>query len=328
MNLRDIKSSMLYQACEYEYEAVSMVPMHDINQGAQVYPEADAARFYLGAHILGEVESTFGVDADLPPAVEDLVVQWQANMEEVFFRIFSYLVLICVGESRHRSPELAHQEYVSEKFGESTYEFACVIHGGQRSGARHQFLQDDRNIVAYMQYFDWAFVNMFSGGGYGGPAWKEISHKVTQVLSGEISPFTMTDVAWAMVHNNGSIFNKHTIYKDPYNSTGLTQLLDMQRGGAIPAMIKNYSEYQSNMPYFKIWGGLTNMFEMDVDHASLVLGKHIGEYIEPSVIKNAGAIDEFVSLEEPEEGPVDFVTADGVFNIGPQEYQLLERAGT
>lgn len=289
MILKDLKKSMLFRACAYTKEPISMNKFHEINSKTQIMPETDIIEFYLGAHILGVVEDKFGIEAELPEDVSALVEKHHEKMEEVFFRIFTYLMLISVGESRHGVAQ-GHMEDISQQFGLDVTNYVVTVNKKtNRSQARKEFLQSDRDVLNFMEYCDWMFLNVLKGGSYGGQKWNNISHKVTQVLKGEISPFTMVDVAWALVHNTGSIFNKNTIYTNENSSDGLTQLLDMQRGGAIPALIMNSADYNL-MSGFSVSTSLLEVFRDDVNEASQVLGEDLSQIVPLCDVAAAGAL--------------------------------------
>jgi hypothetical protein len=48
-------------------------------------------------------------------------------------------------------------------------------------------------------------------GGYGGKAWGSIADCLLNLVTGEYSPEMFCDLAFALQHNNGSMFNKSII---------------------------------------------------------------------------------------------------------------------
>jgi len=295
MILKDLKNSMLFKACEYSKQKVGMDKFISVNTTAMIQPEEDVIRFYLGAHVLGAVESKYGVETELPEAVAELVKAHHSHMEDVFFRIFTYILLISVGESRHGKVH-SQSATILKQYGADVKNFGSVTNGKKnRSGSRDEFLSCDRDLLDFSRYCDWMFVHCFAGmGSYGGKKWKNISQKITHVLEGEISPFTMVDVAWALVHNTGSIFNKNTIYKHELDGAGLTQLLDMQRGGAIPSLIKHFEKYKSECPSFRVASNVAANFVGEVNSAASILGEEFYSYVSPAAIHEAGALSKHV----------------------------------
>jgi len=332
VNLKDLKKSMLFKACAYDREPINMEKFIEVNNASMICPESDLIRFYLGAHILGAVENKFGIEAELSEAVAGLVEYHHSAMEEVFFRIFTYIMLISMGESRH-GHNSSKLELISQKFGLDVTNYATIItKSSGRSGARKEFLQSDRDVLNFMEYCDWMFIDCFSGGSYGGPKWKVISNKATQVLNGEISPFTMVDVAWALVHNTGSIFNKNTIYSSEYSTDGLTQLLDMQRGGAIPSLIKHFDLYNVASGWNVNKKFLTE-FEAFVDKASETLGEDLAAFVPLYEVAEAGALSHTIksqllsSSENAEATPLDGgLSFNGeIFDLGVVSIPKMKR---
>lgn len=337
MILKDLKNSMLFTACEYSKQKVSMDKFLEVNKGKMLQPEEDVIRFYLGAHVLGAVESKYGVETELPEAVAELVKSHHSKMEDVFFRIFTYIFLISVGESRHGKIHSKSAE-ILKQYGADVKNFGTITNGKKtRSGSRDEFLSCDRDLLDFSRYCDWMFVHCFVGmGSYGGKKWQNISQKITQVLEGEISPFTMVDVAWALVHNTGSIFNKNTIYNHEINGAGLTQLLDMQRGGAIPALIKHFQKYKSDCPSFCVAFDPTANFAGEVNLAASILGEEFYSYVSPSVIAEAGALSKHVfqkdktpTVTSPEllDDEEDFEIEGGYIDLGVMKIPTLKRKG-
>lgn len=328
MILNELKESMLFQACEYQKQKVSMKKFADINGQQMIYPEGDILKFYLGAHILGAVETKYSGNSELPQDVEELVIKHHQEMEGVFFRIFTYVMLISIGESRHgNTTTTGMQDTISKKYNKEVSNFAACTHGGSRSGSRGEFLGEDRDLHTFGAYCDWMFVACFKGmGSYGGKKWQNISKKITEVLNGEISPFTMVDVSWALVHNTGSIFNKNTIYHKEMNGHGLTQLLDMQRGGAIPSLIMNLEKYSSKLSInAKL---ITPDLMESVVEASKILGMNLAEFVDFKTIAEAGALSHVfknVGSIEPAMAKEGFTNSGQVLDTGIDKIEILER---
>ncbi len=328
MNLRSIKESMLFQAVPYEAGQVDMAGLSSINEGQSVSPESDIITFYLGVHILGVVETQYGIERELPVDIAELVVEWHSRMESVFFRVFTYLIMISIGESRHGQYH-NYEKTITNNFGTDVWDMVKnLTKGVSRNDVRTLFLSESRDLHKFMTYLEWVFIDCFQGKSFGGKPWANISNKVTQVITGEISPFTMVDVAWALVHNGGPIFNKNTIYTKEADSYGLTQLLDMQRGGAIPSLIANYKKYQTQVHTFCIYQAHTTDFVQVVERVSEVLGVDIGEFVEPKVIHDAGALTpDFKNCEPVEKLEVGkLVPTSEILDIGLASISKMKRA--
>jgi len=163
----------------------------------------------------------------------------------------------------------------------------------------------NRDLLQYSEYCEWCFINCFSGGSYGGSKWKNIANKVTSVLNGEISPYTMVDVSWALVHNTGSIFNKNTIYTNDMGDS-LAMLLDIQRGGGIASHIlnNNFSDFVS--------AAYAKDYVISTDKADQLLDGALSVEVTPQQIKEAGALHhKFMNVSTKTQG----VVSDGSTNL-------------
>lgn len=327
MKFRGLKKSMLFSAIEYNSVQTDMQNLYTINSQTQVRPESDILTFYLANHLLALIEDKVGENV-LSESEEELCLHLLADMELVFKRMFTYLVLISIGETRHGNTE-AKKTAIIDLFGDDVWGLSHSIKGTNRSGARGSFLASNRNLPLFMGYCNWCFVNCFSGGSFGGKKWKDISDKCVQMLLGKISPFTMTDVSWAMVHNTGSIFNKNTVYHNIYSTTGLSELLDMQRAGAIPAFIMNKNKYiHQGCSFTPI--DVAPECASRIEAVEAVFGiEDIGSFVSKIEIAKAGAMSynfkqaltkQVVPTEEPT-----LVNSGDTFYIGESGYDVMER---
>lgn len=329
MNFQDIKSSMLFSPHKYVDEDTDMQRFYTINQSPQIRPEEDIIDFYLANHLLALIEDKVGargLSDDEQFIVEELIT----SMEGVFKRLFTYLILISIGETRHGHTG-HHEDTITEKFGKQVWLLSQSIKGTNREGARGEFLSKSRNLVNYMKYCNWCFTACFGGGSFGGKKWRAISDKCVQMLAGKISPFTMTDVSWAMVHNTGSIFNKHTIYTNIQSENSLVHILDMQRAGAIPAFIRNTKKYVNAGVMHGSSMSLLR-FEESMCRVEYNFGiKGLGVFIPMAEIGEAGALSLLFKVAKNKSGQVpnkvpNLVKTGGVFSIGEEGFDLWERA--
>lgn len=315
----------MYTACPYKREAVNMINYETINNTEKVQPEQDALDFYLAIQIMGIIELKYGVSDELPEDVAKLATKHHNIMEQVFFRMFTYILLISIGESRHGYIS-GKEGSITSKFDEGVYKFAQAIKGNGRSDSRELFLSHDRELLTYSEYCEWNFDNCFSGGSFGGAKWQNIASKTTQVLNGEISPYTMVDISWALVHNTGSIFNKNTIYyKDNTDTLGL--ILDIQRGGGIGSHIlnKNFAAFVDD--YY------TAPMIAETKIADKILDGALSVRVEPIQIKDAGALHyKFIQIQESEfstskkdSDSVGWVTSD-TLNVGSTSFPTEKRS--
>lgn len=328
MKFQDMKS-MLFSSNKYISESTDMQRFYTVNNENQIRPEEDIIAFYLANHLLALIEDKVG-ERGLTEDEQEIVEGLISDMESVFKRLFTYLLLISIGETRHGS--YGHKEdFITEKFGKEVWLLAQAIKGSNREGARGEFLSKSRNLITYMDYCNWCFSNCFGGGAFGGKKWKEISDKCVQMLAGKISPFTMTDISWAMVHNTGSIFNKHTIYTNIYNVESLTHILDIQRAGAIPAFIRNRQKYVGDGVMHS--GAMSlKKFEDSMCRVESTFGINgLGTFIPLAEIGEAGALASIFIKAKNSVGKVvnpnlKMVKTGSVFHLGEECFDEMERA--
>lgn len=327
MKFQDMKS-MLFSSNRYVSESTDMQRFYTINNENQIRPEQDIITFYLANHLLALIEDRVG-SRGLSEEEQEIVADLITDMEGVFKRLFTYLLLISIGETRHGSTE-DREDVITEKFGKEVWLLSTSIKGTNREGARGEFLSKSRNLANYMDYCSWCFTNCFGGGSFGGKAWKAISDKCVQMLAGKISPFTMTDVSWAMVHNNGSIFNKHTIYTNIQSENSLTHVLDIQRAGAIPALLRNRQEYiQKGVSFHPSLGSPTaEKIMINVESTFDIVG--LGSFITPAEIGEAGALSHlFIAaknkVENLKKSKFTMIKTGGVFLLGEESFDEMER---
>ena len=296
MKLKCIKSSMLYQKCLYQSGTMKVDHLSGLNDLDKVHPEQDLLLFYLGAEVLALVEDTYGIDTELPSDIEEVVILHHNHMISTFKRLFTYLILISVGESRHGNID-SHTNYIKDHFGKDIVDFSSALSKAERRESRKIFLSKPRNLRAYMEYLEWNFKNTFCGDVFGGTPWYSIAHKVTQVLKGEISPYTMVDMSWALVHNSGSIFNKGTIYNRESCSGTLEILLDFQRAGAIGSLAHHYPTYLTKLN-LELPEEVTKLV-LEVFNTTLTKFPEAFPLVSIPTIKKAGALSTGITCYNP-----------------------------
>ena len=306
MYIQDIKNSALYRQIPRKYGAVSLDWMRALNDAPRIRPRQDLILFYAAQHVLGQIEKASGT-RQLTPKAEELATQALWQSEQVFMRMFSYLVLISVGELRHAGwggPWLPNS--INEKIPSTGYEADDLYamykehKGCSRSTIRSAFLGKDRCFRTTMDIMDAGFILGFpNSGSYGGPKWATIANYARGVLQGNLSPLVMVDVAWALVHNTGSIFNKSTIYSSKDSIDELTVLLDFQRAGAIVSMVLGVNvgeDVSSYKDYFAGWQGVAGEL---CNLAYELYGDEVAPVVNEQVLHSAGALSPNFSKPEP-----------------------------
>jgi len=217
------------------------VPASHIGNACAVYlkttpaiaPEVDVLRFYVGEHILSVLQKQRSLSEPLTDQELDLVNRVFRMNNDVFMRLFYYVTVICIRESRHchKVDEVmaAAPEHLKKAI-------RFVTQAPDSKDAVTYFMQHCPtgmkigDVAAAMKFAFYKYGHWSAS--YGGKAWGSITDPLVELVEGRISPTLFCDVAWALEHNGGCMFNKG-MYFSSYTKY-LKQFLDLQRAGQIP----------------------------------------------------------------------------------------------
>jgi len=201
-------------------------------------PEKEAISFYSTNHVMSEVLKRNDKDSPLGTQLP-LVETYQSELSKSAVRMFYYLLLICTRESRHVFSSYDwHTATVN--YGAGSPDFTQSISGCGSDGAVSKFRQGEFDIKLgnYTKHLVDVFFNGEFSGGYGGEPWGQVAKVLANFVDGTYSAEMMMDTAFTLCHNNGPIFNKGMLYEH-YDQGAIVKILDVQRSGQIPEMIKN-----------------------------------------------------------------------------------------
>lgn len=227
---------------------MSKVPLKTViktmksNKAQKQHPEVDGLRFYLGNHAVAIMRQRYLPKEPLGAA--KVVMDLYHNMLATTVpRMFHYLLKICTREMRHTKTNGSNNlegyikgEYV--KSGDVFWKFYKSIKGSGSNDAVEKLLSSppDMSLGEYVDaLYDMFYKGVF-GGGYGGPAWGEVTHCLREFVHGRYTAEMMMDTAFTLCHNNGPIFNKGMEFHH-YDSGTILRILDVQRSGQIPQLI-------------------------------------------------------------------------------------------
>ena len=205
----------------------------------QVQPEEEAITFYLLNHAMHEIAQRVEVDEPLGK-YEQLVEFYHQTLASKGSRLFNYLMVICTRELRHfpnsSSWNAGGEDTLREAHGDECINFAHQI----RSHSQNALFENDLNMPVgkYLNFLCDAYNEITWSGAYGGENWGKCTQPLRDVIHGESSIEMMLDVGFTLAHNNGPIFNKGFQYKH-YNGTEMAKILDVQRGGQIPELVRS-----------------------------------------------------------------------------------------
>lgn len=205
-------------------------------------PESEAVRFYLLQHAMAETRRTFTEDEVLGEALE-IAEQYAVQINELAVRMFYYLLLICVRETRHAKDSEKWWARISAKFGNPVAQFHRALKSHGSSSAPGFFLNSPPagTIGQLTSSMEFSFNRGVYGPAYGGKKWGAVAKVLNDFVEGTLSPEMMLDTAFTLCHNNGPIFNKGMVFSG--YSKKIYAILDVQASGQIPQLISESSSY-------------------------------------------------------------------------------------
>jgi hypothetical protein len=200
------------------------------------------------------IQAEFDKFEPLPDDVLKFVEAYHSVMVPKAVRAFYYLLLICTRESRHNQSLHSDKGKIAELFGKNVADFHTSVNGGESS--IHQALLSSppaAPIGEYVKSLQWAFYNSSWSHSFGGPKWGAVADCLVRFVTGEFTAEMMLDTNWTLAHNGGPIFNKGMLYSH-YNAHHLQMLLDVQRSGQIPEVIREGTYLKSYVePDLMVW---------------------------------------------------------------------------
>lgn len=228
---------------------VAKQPMSDfVNQceawadgKSSVQPEQEGLWFYLMEHAMHAMGRCYHPEQPLEGTALAVATEYNRRQAQIVLRSLYYLLLITTREARHAYEKDAMHQLAKDKYGFATknalYKFPDSAHVGQVCSA----IRGNCPKAPAAEYFRWlteVFVQGKFSGGFGGKPWSDIARCIAEFCEGKTTLAMMTDISWSLAHNNGPIFNKGMLYNH-YDKKVLTELLDVQRAGMIPAYIRH-----------------------------------------------------------------------------------------
>lgn len=215
------------------------------------YPELHAMKFYAFNHALATLQMRNDPEEVLDDATDELVAKLVSEIDQMAMRAFYYLLLIIIRESRHLKTGEASEKYKiwQDKYGPKLAKFHREVHDDPciNTIIERLSLISEHTIGQLVSCTHDKFFGGKWESGYGGKAWAEVANCLKGYVHGEYSASIMTDTVWTLCHNNGPIFNKGMLYHT-YCANSIYMILDVQRGGMIPQLIRDIKETPHKFP--------------------------------------------------------------------------------
>lgn len=196
--------------------------------------EEHALEFYSLSHLVGLKRLEYHPDEPINPEDYQLLDMYQDALSHIAMIMFSYILVCCVREARHRHADIdskfipdSLENYVFTLQGRDSVKILEDLSGGEINCTLGEFAEC---LVAIYEH------GCFEAS-YGGQAWLNIAEHLKKYVDGVISTESFLDGCFHLSHNTGYVFNKGIIYS---SCTGdYTRILDVQACGYIPNLLAN-----------------------------------------------------------------------------------------
>lgn len=189
-------------------------------------PEEEALLFYMSNHGFHLIKSKYKEFEPLPDEVNKLVRKHINLTNKIAQRLFHYIIIISIEEGRFLPQQKDHfYDHMTNSFGP---EFGSFIKNWKDNNINLSIGEFLRGLRSVFDFGKW-------NSGFGGRPWGNIVGLAASVCNGRDSFEMMTDQAFSLCHNNGSMFNKGHLYK--CYTQFIYEILDIQASGQIPNWI-------------------------------------------------------------------------------------------
>jgi hypothetical protein len=249
-----------------------------VNSCQEEHPEVEALSFYLGQHMMHEMGAQVSPDEPLGQKLV-LIEKYHKTLNVAGARLFHYVLITTTRESRHLTN--SQEDNLQTKHGLECVKFTKSVKKHSQNALYNY--TGDLKLGPYLDYLCDVFNELQWSSSYGGPAWGKVTEAIRDCVNGQISIEMMLDIGYTLAHNNGPIFNKGFQFKH-YDSTSLYTVLDCQRGGQIPNLIKS-----GNCPHTK------TEHHLFVEEMENLLGVTVNPWVAWDVVEKLGAVQSYSS---------------------------------
>lgn len=204
-------------------------------------PEKDAVVFYMLHHAVNSLRMKFHPLEPLPESAMRVLDLYHAQMALRGTRMFYYLLLICVRESRHSSGAKGSAEKeMRAKYTDAVVNFHAEVEDMSESAAVAHFQKKppDVPLTLWVNFMSEHFRKYSYGHAFGGEKWGVIADVVRDFVEGKTSLAMLLDTSFTLAHNTSAIFDKGMLYE--HYGSDLQKILDVQHSGQIPQLVKEY----------------------------------------------------------------------------------------
>jgi len=230
-SIKDVPARSLAERLDKYYSDSATLPA----------PEGEALKFYYLNHAFSELQNKFLPDEPLDEKCIELLDYHDRLVSDSAVRMFYYLFVICIRETRHLGGYSAISPNLVKNWGKDAADIVQSIPDNSsqamKMAATPSKFKNNVKIGDICGALVQSFYEGSWGGGFGGTAWGGIADVLYKFVIGEYTAEMMLDTAFTLCHNNGPIFNKGMLYKTYGNQ--IYKILDIQRSGQIPQLIES-----------------------------------------------------------------------------------------
>jgi hypothetical protein len=200
-------------------------------------PDNEAIEFYGLSHLVSIIRSKFSPSEVLPELERSVMDHYVTVTSQQGLRQLHYMMCIISREARHQHDINSTLKTKLNAIHPELFTLINSLRSAGEEGAVGKYTKYSGKITAeeYVRGIALCYDTGSWSGGYGGPPWGMIAKCALSFLQGHTSIELMVDVAYALAHNNGPMYNKGMLYQ---GYTGHFKLiLDVQRSGQIPELL-------------------------------------------------------------------------------------------
>lgn len=249
-----------------------------LGDSGQKSPESEALEFYTMQHAMGQIEAAYEPDEPLGNKLP-LVERFHNVLNSAGARLFQYIMITTTRESRHLTN--VQEDQLIQKHGSACADFTKSVKSSSQKALFNY--SGSLKLGPYLDYLCDVFNQLSWSSSYGGTAWGQVTEAVRDTVNGELSIEMLLDIGYTLAHNNGPIFNKGFQFTH-YDAFQLYTILDCQRAGQIPSLIKAGAPFCTHVK---------NVHATDVAKMEQVFESEYDKWVNWDVVEALGAVQSY-----------------------------------
>jgi len=249
-----------------------------LGNSGQKSPESEALEFYVLQHAMGQIEAAYEPDEPLGNKLK-LVERFHDVLNAAGARLFQYIMITTTRESRHLTNY--QEDNLIAKHGNDCAEFTKAVKSSSQKALFNY--KGSLRLGPYLDYLCDVYNTLSWSSSYGGKPWGNVTEAIRDTVNGRISVEMMLDIGYTLAHNNGPIFNKGFQFTH-YDTFQLFTILDCQRAGQIPNLIKSGAPFCTHV---------NTKHSTDVAKMEQVFDAEYDQWVNWDVVEALGAVQNY-----------------------------------